>query len=224
MREAVFMGEVTASITHEMQNVLAIIQQSAGLMGDFLDLSRRETMKSLGFRKGFQYHDKFRTLIGAINEQVERGTGLSEGLNRLAHVTDDQGGRSDMTRLSRLLFSLIRRIARKRRIEFVLETPETAGPVMADCPPMTALMSLYGVARAFVGALSGCTVRVWVGFRGNDPVVDFFLPEGGAGSPAIALPPGGAFDEKAGSPRLEVRKDGVGLVFSPCPSAEAGSR
>ncbi len=219
MRQAAFMGAVTASITHELQNVLAIIQQSAGLMGDILDLSRKESLKSLGLRKGFQYHDKFKTLIAAIGEQVERGTGLSEGLNRLAHVPDDHSGRSDLARAARLLFSLIGRIARKKRVEFVLEPAVSDGPV-ADCPPMIALMGLYGVARALVDALSGCTVRVWVGARGDDPTVDFFLPEGGEGCPAIALPPDGGWDEDTAGLRLDVRKDRIGVVFSPAAPGE----
>ncbi|MCP3901564.1 MAG: sensor histidine kinase, partial [Desulfobacteraceae bacterium] len=34
--KAAFFGKITASITHEIQNVLAIIKENAGLMEDFL--------------------------------------------------------------------------------------------------------------------------------------------------------------------------------------------
>jgi hypothetical protein len=220
MREAAFMGEVTASITHEVQNVLAIIQQSAGLMGDLLDLSRKESLKSLGFRKGFQYHDKFATLIAAIGEQVERGSNLSDGLNRLAHVPDTQAGTTDLRRSARLLFSLIGRIARKRRVEFVLDPGD--GECQAQCPPMQALMALYGVARTLIDGLSGCAVRVAVHAPEGGPVVDFILPEGGEGTPPLSLPasPGGG--EGAGDPCATCLADRVRLAFPPCPAAMAG--
>lgn len=215
MREAVFMGEVTASITHDVQNVLAIIQQSAGLMSDLLDLSRKESLKSLGFRKGFPYHDKFKTLIGAINEQVERGTGLSEGLNRLAHAVDDRPGPTDAAGMAKLLFSLIGRIARKRRVVFALET---GGPVPVDCPPMAVLMGMYAVARALINALSNCEVRVRVEVREAEPVVVFLLPEGGEGGTPVGLPTEMVLGERAGTIRLDSRDDRIAMVFPSCPS------
>jgi signal transduction histidine kinase len=220
MREAAFMGAVTASITHEVQNVLAIIQQSAGLMGDLLDLSRRETLKSLGFRKGFQYHDKFSTLIAAINDQVKRGSDLSDGLNRLAHVPDTAADVTDLARAAGLLFSLIGRIARKRRVEFVLDAVD--GTHMSACQPMQALMSLYGAARALIDALSGCAVHVAVAALEGGPAVDFILPEGGGGAASIVLPetPGGG--EGAGRPTVAVLADRIRLVFPPCDAQAAG--
>ncbi|MEF3697065.1 hypothetical protein [Desulfolutivibrio sp.] len=221
-REAAFMGAVTASITHEVQNVLAIIQQSAGLMGDLLHLSRKESLKSLGFRKGFQYHDKFSTLIAAMNEQVERGSNLSDGLNRLAHVPDSPAATSDLKNATGLLFSLIGRIARKRRIEFVLEPGDERQPLQAQCPPMQALMALYGVAQALIEALSGCVVRVVVGTAENGPVVDFLLPEGGAGSPPVVLPESLGGGEGAGGPVATTQADRIRLVFPPCPADAAG--
>jgi hypothetical protein len=39
-RKAAFMGRITAGVTHEMKNVLAIIKESAGLMEDFLKISQ----------------------------------------------------------------------------------------------------------------------------------------------------------------------------------------
>ena len=38
-KELEFFGKITAGITHEMKNVLAIIKKSAGLMEDIMSLS-----------------------------------------------------------------------------------------------------------------------------------------------------------------------------------------
>jgi len=39
-RKAAFMGRITASATHDMKNVLAIIKESAGLMEDLIALHK----------------------------------------------------------------------------------------------------------------------------------------------------------------------------------------
>jgi hypothetical protein len=87
--------------------------------------------------------------------------------------------------MAKLLFSLIGRIARKRRVVFALET---GGPVPVDCPPMAVLMGMYAVARALINALSNCEVRVRVEVREAEPVVVFLLPEGGEGGRRLDFP------------------------------------
>ncbi|SCY79729.1 hypothetical protein [Desulfoluna spongiiphila] len=72
------MGAVTAPATHDLMNVLAIINEHAGLLSDLLhfkgngDLSPEQLGKS----------------IAAIETQVARGRGLLSHLNRLAHAPD----------------------------------------------------------------------------------------------------------------------------------------
>ena len=42
MDEIAFFGKVTASITHEIQNVLSIIKESSGLIDDVLSFSGKD--------------------------------------------------------------------------------------------------------------------------------------------------------------------------------------
>ncbi len=45
LSETAFMGKITAAITHEMKNVLAIIKESAGLMEDLLSVAKDDSFQ-----------------------------------------------------------------------------------------------------------------------------------------------------------------------------------
>ena len=45
-KEVVFFGKITAGITHEIKNVLAIIQESSGLMEDILAVTEDDTFSN----------------------------------------------------------------------------------------------------------------------------------------------------------------------------------
>ena len=86
-REAAFLGKITAGITHEIKNVLAIIRESSGLMEDLLSLAQQET---------FAHGEKFSNALSTIHEQVNRGVELVNRLNRLAHSPDEPEARVDL--------------------------------------------------------------------------------------------------------------------------------
>ncbi|NLY40906.1 MAG: hypothetical protein GX055_04705 [Desulfovibrionales bacterium] len=78
--EARFMGKVTAMTMHEMQNILAIIRESAGLMGDILRINAKID---------FKHRPNMERTLDHISTQVERGKKLLEATSRLAHSPDD---------------------------------------------------------------------------------------------------------------------------------------
>lgn len=78
--EARFMGAVTALTMHEMQNILAIIRESAGLMGDILKVNAKVD---------FKHRPNMERTLEHITTHVERGKGLLEATSRLAHSPDD---------------------------------------------------------------------------------------------------------------------------------------
>ncbi|MDY0275815.1 MAG: hypothetical protein RBR42_10360 [Desulfomicrobium sp.] len=78
--EAKFMGTVTALSMHEMQNILAIIRESAGLMGDVLKINAQVD---------FKYRPKMEQTLEHITSQIDRGKKLLEATSRLAHSPDE---------------------------------------------------------------------------------------------------------------------------------------
>lgn len=73
-----FMGRITAGITHEMRNVLAVIRESAGLIQDLMekcqDVPNRERLERA---------------LNTIQDQVEKGTRVASRLNSFAHSPDE---------------------------------------------------------------------------------------------------------------------------------------
>lgn len=75
-----FFGEVSASVAHELQNVLAIVKETAGLMQDNL-LMQKDALSP-------EIAETFSKTITRIQEQTERGGKITAGLNGFAHTAD----------------------------------------------------------------------------------------------------------------------------------------
>ena len=168
MREAIFMGAITAAATHDMLNVLATIGQSAGLMEDLLSLSRREKIKTLGFGGGFKYHDKFKTTLEVIAQQVKRGLTLSENLNNFAHAPDYPVKKGDLSAAVDLLIGLTERQARSKRMRFVQVKGERAA---SGVNSLRLLMALFDVMQICLHMATGCTeIRITTKAREGEAV------------------------------------------------------
>ena len=110
MRDALFMGRMTASATHELQNILATIRESSGLMDDLLAMSS----------EGFAHAERFKKGLTVLAEQVERGMILTEQLNYCAHAPEDCSAGADVNEAVRALVGLWRRNAARRKTTLVL--------------------------------------------------------------------------------------------------------
>lgn len=106
-------GKLTASATHEFQNVLAIIKESAGLMEDLLTLTPMENAELLEQRLGMP--------LSTIKKQVARGVDLVSCLNGFAHSTDHARYKVDVQALLKRLVSLSQRLAAGTGVELVFE-------------------------------------------------------------------------------------------------------
>ena len=74
-----FFGEMSASISHEIKNVLAIINENAGLLQDMILMSEKGMPLS---------SERLVGLAQSITRQVARGDRIVKGMNRFAHSAD----------------------------------------------------------------------------------------------------------------------------------------
>ena len=113
--EMAFLGKITASMTHEISNTLAIILESSGLLSDLITLCQEGS---------FPHKDKFQRVLGNINDQVKRGVDITARLNQFAHSMDEPLAQVKVADLLERVVLLMRRLAKRKGIELKAEAPD----------------------------------------------------------------------------------------------------
>ena len=110
-----FFGTVTASISHEINNVLAIVNENAGLLEDFTAMAE----------KGIPIDgERLKALAGKITTQVRRADTIVKNMNKFAHTVDETIKRIDLNGLLDLVVTLANRLASMRGVNLELEISE----------------------------------------------------------------------------------------------------
>ena len=131
-KEVAFFGRITAGVTHEIKNVLAIIQESAGLMEDVLEVAEDSA---------FAHKDKFIKSLDRIRRQIQRGIDITTCLNRFAHSPDRTPVSLDLNETSQQMVLLASRFARLKNV--ALETNPSDPPIVITSDPVSLEMALF---------------------------------------------------------------------------------
>jgi signal transduction histidine kinase len=118
-----FFGTVTASLSHEISNSMAIISEVAGLMQDVLPNTKRKARVDT---------EKLRELSQRITNQVKKGQDIVKVLNRLAHTTDEPVSSFKLEALLTETVSLAERFAFLRRVELETDFPDESLTISSD--------------------------------------------------------------------------------------------
>jgi len=143
MRDALFIGEILASVTHEMQNVLAIIKESGALAEDILHINGPPPMK---------HGDKLGTALNNIGQQTGRGRNLMFMLNGFAHAAEDFPEVSDLTRCARQIGTLAERKIMLAECTLATALPEQ--PVRVQGNALLIMQAIYAGLRSLL-AITG---------------------------------------------------------------------
>ena len=93
-----FYSKVSASISHEIKNSLAVLNESAGYLEDV----------TLMAKKGMEINmERLESLAGSMLKQVQRANGIVKNMNRLAHSLDDPAAQVDLNSMLELMISSI---------------------------------------------------------------------------------------------------------------------
>ena len=141
--ELAFFGKIAASVTHELRNVLAVINESNGLMADFLAMTREAP---------FPHREKFQRSVQKIEEQVRRGVEITSRFNRFAHSVDHACADIDLNGIVTQTVSLAQRLAALRNVE--LKGAVCDHPVMLFTNGFRIQMALTMAIEAFIGCMS----------------------------------------------------------------------
>ncbi len=100
-------GKISASLSHDLKNVLAIINESAGLLDDL----------ALRAAKGHELPlDRLTVTTGRILKQVQRGDAFLKNMNRFAHTTDTPVLQGNVAETISLMIDLAARQAAMKEI------------------------------------------------------------------------------------------------------------
>jgi signal transduction histidine kinase len=128
-----FFGRMSASISHELKNALAIIKENAGLLSDYIH------MMGKGMPVG---PERFEKIAGRIESQTLRADAIIKNLNQFAHSVDVPAKSVDLNEILELLVALHRRPAAMRQVE--LGPRPAQSPVVVTTHPFM-LLNLLGL-------------------------------------------------------------------------------
>lgn len=172
--EAVFIAKITASATHELRNVLAIVKESAGLVGDMLEASGRgKPLK----------HDRVMKSVAKIDAQVNRGAALLTNLNRFAHSLDRATERVDLNVEADQVATLCERLARLEGHAVAVEQAEEALPV--DANALRLHMAFFTTVECCIDRMEKPgTVRLRTSRTGGGPALELIGEVDGTAAPS----------------------------------------
>jgi C4-dicarboxylate-specific signal transduction histidine kinase len=175
---AAFMARMTASATHEIRNVLAIIKESAGLIEDLL---------GSGAAGEASTRERVLRATGRIDAQVARGAEMVGTLNRLAHALEGGEATLDLAEEVAQAVCLSRRFAAQRGHTLAAEA--TPGGVMVVAAALPLQTALAAAVECCLEQLPGPgTVTARAVRQGRCAAVE--LQVGAGPSAAAALPAG----------------------------------
>jgi signal transduction histidine kinase len=138
-----FFGKMTASISHEIKNALAIINESAGLLEDYTLMADR----------GMAIEpERLKNLSQKVNTQIRRADTIVKNMNRLAHSVDEPIKSVDLNEILELVVALSHRFASQRSI--TLDRKASERPVKIRTSPFL-LMNLIWQCLDFVMSAAG---------------------------------------------------------------------
>ena len=132
-------GRLNVHLTHELQNVMATISETSGLLEDLA-----------AFRaSGGQVDDeRLARLLGRVVTEAQRGQQLVGRINSLAHSTDEPSIELDLARVVRFMAEVSTCFPKARRITLDL----CEEPVTLEAAPYYVEQLLYGaITAAFAG-------------------------------------------------------------------------
>jgi signal transduction histidine kinase len=145
-----FFGKMSASISHEIKNVLAVINENAGLLEDICFMADRGKPGDIV---------RLKKIAGDVKDQVRRADRIVTAMSRFAHSADEPSTETDLGELTALLGLLAMRFAAMRGVE--IKTLAPSDPVLVTTFPFGLLNLLWTCLDcAMTAAGSGKMVEI----------------------------------------------------------------
>ena len=138
-----FFGQISASISHELKNVLGIINENAGLLEDLTLMADRGVPLDPA---------RLKAMAAGVKKQVGRADAIIGNMNRFAHSADQSIATVDLAQTIELAMAVTARFAVMRGVALDLQLPEN--PVALQTAPFF-LINLIWQCLEFSMSASG---------------------------------------------------------------------
>ena len=143
-----FFGRISASISHELKNVLAIVNENAGLLEDLtLMADRGQPIDPARLKK----------MAKTVKKQIGRADEILKNMNRFAHSGDEAVAEVDLNQTLELFMALTERFRTMRGVEADLQL--SANPLSIATAPFF-LMNLLCLCLDFAMSAGGEGKRI----------------------------------------------------------------
>jgi signal transduction histidine kinase len=134
-----FFGKVSASISHELKNILAIISETAGLLTDLVGISAKG---------GSLDPESILSCSDDIVAEIQRGFTVIKGMNRFAHSVDEPRATVDLAELAELTGRMVELLSFTGHVR----VRSTNGSVSVDTRPFRLQHLMYRLLIAIFRA------------------------------------------------------------------------
>lgn len=136
-----FFGVITASVSHELNNVIAIMDQTTGLLEDRLSGVQEEIRIP---------PEKLEKIVTSLQKQAARGLDIIKRLNRFAHSADFISQRFDIGEILRNLIRLIERLATIKGVNLESKLPDRGLEIESN--PFYLQQAVFTVFKVFLAS------------------------------------------------------------------------
>ena len=110
-----FFGLISASVSHDIKNILAIINEKAGLIDDFILMSEKGSPLN---------PERIKIIIENITKQVQRANGIVNNINKFAHSVDNYVKIVELNEILNLVIKLSSRLIAMRNVNLEIRHTE----------------------------------------------------------------------------------------------------
>ena len=138
MADLVFFGTITASVSHELNNIISTIDQVSGLLADHLASLADGQLAN---------PQRIRDVHERIARQTSRASATIERLRTFAHSVDEPQQKFELHETLINLLALSERLANQKRVDLTVDSP--TDPIWVTSRPFQLQRALFHCLRRF---------------------------------------------------------------------------
>jgi len=158
-----FFGKITASVTHELNNVFSIINEYNGLLEDQIFIAESELTPSI---------DKLTRIQDRLAKQISRGEVIIQNLNKFAHSTDHEYIEFDLNSYVENIINLTTRLANLKKVKLTFD--KQSDPILIVNNPYEIMRNIFLIISYLLDTL-GSQSELSFSIKSNDDILNIYI-------------------------------------------------